>query len=118
MSKSEETFIGDTNSPFDGIACPSTEEGQWIAYTADCICLTATDKDQIKNYKSCGWCPFFNKGLIGNEKGQLLNMNCPASASKGQWTYYTMNYKCLTATSCSDIGGTNCGWCPSLKKAY
>ena len=94
------------------------EKGQWTFYSDDCKCSTLKSCEEIKN-TNCGWCPSLNKAFIGDVKGPKgKNIVCPQSKNGDQWIKNYFDCKCLSAGSCEDIEDTNCGWCPSQKKAF
>jgi hypothetical protein len=112
-------FLGNGNGPVSGIKCPATNEtGSWTWSTKDCACLTATNCSQVVGPTDCGWCPSRNKAYLGNGNGPVGGITCPAEASSGSWTWHVADCACITAANCSAIAGTDCGWCPSLGKAF
>ena len=92
--------------------------GQWTSKLEDCECLKMTQPEDINKGKNCGWCPIYNRSFLGNEKGPILGVSCPATAEFGQWIWKTKNVVCLKAKSCEELKGTDCGWCPTLNKAF
>jgi len=79
--------------------------------------LTASKCTDIIN-TDCGWCPSLQKAYFGNRNG-AYPLTCPSTQEAGSWVWdATRNCKCLTASECTDIIDTDCGWCPSRQKAY
>lgn len=70
---------------------------------------TAASSDRSTAY--CGWCSSDRRAYAGNAdgpfKGTCDNWIPPAERSAA-------SCDCARATSCSDIKGTDCGWCRSL----
>eukprot|EP00759_Apiculatamorpha_spiralis_P037300 PhF_6_TR37196/c0_g1_i1/m.54811 len=111
-------YVGSSNGPGFGLSCQTTQQaGQWTWSPNNCKCLTATNCSGISG-TDCGWCPSWNRAYLGSSNGPGINLTCPATQEAGQWTWNLNNCKCLTATTCTNISGTDCGWCPSLGKAY
>jgi len=54
---------------------------------------------------------------LGNNLGPF-SITCVASENLGQWTWRTDNCNCLNCTRCSQISGTDCGWCGRNGKCY
>ena len=111
-------YLGGSGGPSGGINCEATAEaGQWTWYQKNCKCLNATSCDQLDG-TDCGWCPSLSHAYLGSSTGPSSNITCEATAEAGQWTWYQKNCKCLNATSCGQLDGTDCGWCPSRAHAY
>jgi len=116
VSELEKRLHRNFEGPFDGLICPTTEEGQWTYYTNDCKCLKAKSCDELKG-TNCGWCTSLNRALLGDKNSPFWDVKCPIVEGK-QWIF-TNNCKCLTVNKCEDTGETeNCGWCPSLKRGF
>jgi len=112
------SYIGNEKGPTFNLNCLATQNfGHWIKSKSNCKCLSATKPEDLIG-TNCGWCPFHKIGYLGDENGPYFNLTCPSNVKDGQWTWSKKNYKCLTISKCEDIEGTDCGWCPSLNKAF
>jgi hypothetical protein len=114
---SSSCMTGNGNGPSYATCAPEAASGSWTWSTQDCACLTATNCSAIAG-TDCGWCPSLGKAFLGNGNGPVSGITCPAEASSGSWTWHTADCACITAANCSVIAGTDCGWCPSLGKAF
>ncbi|HEY9422120.1 MAG TPA: hypothetical protein VIW92_11955 [Thermoanaerobaculia bacterium] len=83
---------------------------------AACDCSSLSRCGQIKG-TDCGWCVKDPVNPIGTNVARYGSKSGPNQGQCQNWIWDHHDCECASITTCSQIRGTNCGWCTSLQQA-